>query len=156
MKIDQLQYFLETANLEHIGKASKVLAISPSAISHSISSLERELGRDLFEKRGKRIYLTPHGKLLKERASELLMQVESIKEEVTDDKTTKEIVSVGTLKGACLAASNGEEGSTKEEKAARKAKVKAMLKEYDGALVVKDIPEDKRNEVFDRLKAGEF
>ena len=51
MKLDQLTYFLEAARHEHIGKAAKAVAISPSAISHSISALEKELGRPLFKKR---------------------------------------------------------------------------------------------------------
>lgn len=86
MKLDQLTYFLETAKQEHIGKASKILAISPSAISHSISSLEEELGLKLFSKKGKFITLTPHGKLLMERAQELLNQVNAIKDELSSDE----------------------------------------------------------------------
>ncbi len=85
MKLDQLSYFLETARHEHIGKASKILAISPSAISHSLSCLQEELGQALFKKRGKRIFLTSHGELLKKRAFEILTQVEKVKEEVSSD-----------------------------------------------------------------------
>jgi DNA-binding transcriptional LysR family regulator len=82
MKFEQLTYFLETARTEHIGKAAKALHISPSAISHSIAQLEEELGRELFVKKGKRIFLTSHGKLLMERAEKLLREVQEIKEEV--------------------------------------------------------------------------
>ncbi len=85
VKLDQLSYFVETAKQEHIGKASRILAISPSAISHSISSLEEELGQKLFEKKGKSIFLTPHGKCLLERAEELLQLAQSIKEEISSD-----------------------------------------------------------------------
>lgn len=82
MKFEQLTYFLETARTEHIGKAAKAMHISPSAISHSIAQLEEELGRELFVKKGKRIFLTSHGKLLMERAEKLLRDVKTIKEEV--------------------------------------------------------------------------
>jgi LysR family transcriptional activator of glutamate synthase operon len=58
MKIDQLIYFAETAKEEHIGRAAKILGISPSAISHSIASLEGELQLKLFQKKGKNIFLT--------------------------------------------------------------------------------------------------
>lgn len=85
MKIDQLRYFLETARHGHIGKASNVLAISPSAISHSIAALEEELGRELFLKKGKNIVLTSHGKLLMERARKLLQDVDAVKDEVASD-----------------------------------------------------------------------
>src|ERR1700722_3577991 len=86
MKLDQLTYFLETAKQEHIGKASRVLAISPSAISHSISSLEEELGYPLFVKKGKNILLTNQGRLLMERAAEIVQRTQAIKDELTSDK----------------------------------------------------------------------
>lgn len=86
MKLHQLLYFLETAKHEHIGKAAKILAISPSAISHSISALEDELGRQLFQKHGKNILLTNHGKLLFERVSKLWNEFEIIKEEIMSDQ----------------------------------------------------------------------
>ncbi len=86
MKLHQLLYFLETAKQQHIGKAAKVLAISPSAISHGIALLEEELGRPLFEKQGKNIRLTSHGKILAERATRLLLDVEHIREDLTSDE----------------------------------------------------------------------
>lgn len=86
MKLHQLLYFLETGKHEHVGRAAKILAISPSAISHSISSLEEELGRQLFSRHGKNIQLTNHGKLLYERVSKLLNDVEVIKEEIMSDQ----------------------------------------------------------------------
>ncbi len=85
MKLDQLRYFLETARHGHIGKASNILSISPSAISHSIAGLEEELGRELFLKKGKNIVLTSHGKLLMERARKLLQDVDAVKDEVASD-----------------------------------------------------------------------
>lgn len=86
MKFHQLLYFLETAKHEHIGRAAKVLAISPSAISHSIAALESELGRELFNKQGKNIFLTNHGRILYEKVSKLLNEVDSIKEEILSDQ----------------------------------------------------------------------
>ncbi len=82
MKFDQLSYFLEVAKTQHVGKAAKALAISPSAISHSIKKLEEEFGRELFEKKGKQIVLTSHGQLLVERARQLLDQAENLKEDL--------------------------------------------------------------------------
>lgn len=85
MKLEQLTYFLEAAKTEHIGKAAKSLAISPSAISHSIALLEEELGRELFIKKGKRIFLTSHGKILMERTSQLLREVQSIQDDIRSE-----------------------------------------------------------------------
>ena len=86
MKLDQLSYFLEAAKFEHLGRAARALNISAGAISHSISALEEEFGRNLFEKRGKRIHLTEHGKLLVERAKRLLSDADTIRDELTSDK----------------------------------------------------------------------
>lgn len=86
MKLEQLQYFLMAAKFEHFGKAAKAIPISSSAISHTIAQLEEELGRALFVKRGKRVFLTNHGKLLVEKAKELIQHAESIKEEIQSDK----------------------------------------------------------------------
>ncbi len=82
MKLEQLHYFIEAAKAEHIAKAAKTCAISPSAISHSISQLEEELGRELFLKNGKNIQLTTHGRLLKERAVKILADVNLMKDEM--------------------------------------------------------------------------
>ncbi len=86
MKLEQLQYFVMAGKYEHIGKAAKAISISPSAISHSIAALEEELGRDLFEKKGKRIFLTAHGKFLMEKAKGLLQEAEAIREELQSDQ----------------------------------------------------------------------
>ncbi len=82
MKIDQLQYFLAVSRTEHIGKASKILNISPSAISHSIAQLEEELGQPLVEKIGKNITLTTHGKRLAERVEKILAELDNTKQEI--------------------------------------------------------------------------
>lgn len=86
MKLDQLQYFVEAARRQHIGQAARILHISPSAISHSIAALEQEFGKALFEKQGRQIKLTHHGKLLLERAEFLLGEVVRIQEEIASDQ----------------------------------------------------------------------
>lgn len=89
MKIDQLIYFTETARLEHIGRASKVLGISTSAISHSIASLEGELGYKLFERKGKNIILTEQGRNLLNRSQDLIYQFQNLKQSLLEENTEK-------------------------------------------------------------------
>jgi DNA-binding transcriptional LysR family regulator len=79
LKIDHLIYFLETARHEHIGKASKAVAISPSAISHAITNLEAEFGVKLFVNKGKNIFLSEQGKEFKLQAEKLVREYESLK-----------------------------------------------------------------------------
>jgi DNA-binding transcriptional LysR family regulator len=83
MKLDQLSYFVEAARREHLGKAAKALAVSPSAISHSIAALEEEFGQALFAREGKRVVLTSHGRLLAQSAAQVLDQVARLKDEMT-------------------------------------------------------------------------
>jgi len=85
MKIDQLQYFVETAKRQHIGQAARFLNISPSAISHSITALEEEFGHKFFEKQGRQIKLTHHGKRLLHRAEFLLAEIGRIQLEVANE-----------------------------------------------------------------------
>lgn len=86
MKLEQLQYFVETARREHIGQAASLLYISPSAISHSIAALEEEFGKQLFIKQGRQIKLTTHGKMLFERAEFLLAEVDRIRQDLLSDQ----------------------------------------------------------------------
>jgi DNA-binding transcriptional LysR family regulator len=86
MKLDQLQYFVETARRQHIGQAARFLNISPSAISHSITALEEEFGKRLFEKQGRQIKLTAHGKLFLDRAEFLLSEANRMRDELSSDE----------------------------------------------------------------------
>jgi DNA-binding transcriptional LysR family regulator len=85
MKIDQLQYFVETAKRQHIGQAARFLNISPSAISHSISALEEEFGHKFFERQGRQIKLTHHGKRLLHHAEFLLAEITRMHLEVSSE-----------------------------------------------------------------------
>src|SRR5262245_25276341 len=85
MTLDQLRYFCATAHYEHVGKAARAIAISPSALSHASSSLEAELGHRLFVRQGKRIFLSAHGRELQARASSLLASAEELREALASD-----------------------------------------------------------------------
>ena len=63
MEIKQLKYFVEVARREHISEATLELNIAQSAISRQITLLEQELQVTLFNRQGRNIHLTSHGKL---------------------------------------------------------------------------------------------
>lgn len=79
MTLDQLRYFYEAARFQHVGKASKFVHISPSAISAAIASLESELECRLFDRVGKSIVLTDTGARLKDEAEKLFEQIAAVK-----------------------------------------------------------------------------
>ena len=88
ISLDKLKYFLEVARLEHVGLASKSLGISASAISTAISSLEAELGCELFERSHQRIHLNERGEALREEVKPILMQLENLGEKISGNEST--------------------------------------------------------------------
>ena len=63
MNLSHLHYFRELARVQHYTKAAHNLFISQPTLSHSIASLEEELGVKLFTKEGRTIKLTDEGAL---------------------------------------------------------------------------------------------
>lgn len=76
MNLNQLYYFKMVAKLEHFRNAAKELHISQPSLSHSISSLEDELGAKLFEKQGRCVKLTKYGKIFLKYVEESLTALE--------------------------------------------------------------------------------
>ena len=64
MEIRNLNTFLHVAALENVTKAGTELGYSQSAVSVQIRQLEQELGRPLFDRIGKNVYLTDFGRAL--------------------------------------------------------------------------------------------
>jgi len=66
MKLDirHWQMLKALSEVGHVAQAAEILGISQSALSHRIAEAERRLGGKLFEKEGRRLKLTPAGKLL--------------------------------------------------------------------------------------------
>ncbi|MEE1312807.1 MAG: LysR family transcriptional regulator [Lachnospiraceae bacterium] len=63
MNLYHLRYFVTLAHWEHYTKAAAELSITQPSLSHAISSLEQELGVNLFEKEGRNVVLTKYGRL---------------------------------------------------------------------------------------------
>lgn len=63
MKIEKLYYFESAARQKSFTKAANECLVAQPAISHSIKSLEAELGFDVFIRDKKNISLTPQGEM---------------------------------------------------------------------------------------------
>lgn len=63
MNLKQLQYFLKLCETEHYRKAAESLYITEPSLNRSIRELEKELGIQLFDKRGRNVYLNKYGHL---------------------------------------------------------------------------------------------
>ena len=76
LEIKQLKYFVEVARREHLSEAALELNIAQSAISRQITLLEQELQVTLFNRQGRNIHLTSHGKALLTQATQILEQLD--------------------------------------------------------------------------------
>lgn len=72
MEIKQLEYFVAASECGSFNKAAQCLYTSQPNVSKVVSGPEKELGRELFERKSKRIQLTPYGETIKVYAQNVL------------------------------------------------------------------------------------
>ncbi|MDO5570434.1 MAG: LysR substrate-binding domain-containing protein [Bacteroidales bacterium] len=89
MELRQLRYFAEAAESLNFTDASKALFISQSTLSQQIKQLENELGVSLFDRIGKRVYLTEVGVEFLAHAKKTLQAAESGKQKIMDLQNLK-------------------------------------------------------------------
>ena len=85
MDLRLLEYFLAVAEEENVTRASENLHISQPSLSRQIAQLEVELGVQLFERTNKSVKLTPEGRILKGRATEILALTEKTRLELQNE-----------------------------------------------------------------------
>lgn len=77
MNLSQLYYFQHLAEVQHYTRAAEDLYITQPALSHTIASLEDELGCSLFQKNGRNMRLTEDGALFKRFVDEGLNAIDN-------------------------------------------------------------------------------
>lgn len=75
MTLEQLRVFLAVAKHLHFTNAAEELYITQPAVSAAIHILESDYGVKLFHRMGRRIEITPAGKMLQVEAKKILDQV---------------------------------------------------------------------------------
>jgi DNA-binding transcriptional LysR family regulator len=98
MQIDSFKVFCDLAETESFTKAAQINAVTQSAVSQQISSLERQLDCLLIERSKKRFRLTREGELLYEYAKQIIQSYESLLSRLQE---IKDIVS-GTIRVATI------------------------------------------------------
>ncbi|GKX67260.1 LysR family transcriptional regulator [Inconstantimicrobium mannanitabidum] len=86
MDIKQLKYFLTIADEEQITSAAKKLHISQPPLSYQLKNLEEELGVKLLERGSRKIHLTPAGRILRNRAEQIIQLTDATSREIMDLK----------------------------------------------------------------------
>src|SRR5271165_1474963 len=85
MEIEQLRHFVRVAEAENFTRAAEMVGLSQPALSRSIARLEERLGQPLFERQTRKVVLTDAGRLLLDRARNILTMVDDAKTEISDD-----------------------------------------------------------------------
>lgn len=75
MDLQRLRTFQVLSETLHFRRAAERLGITQSAVSQQIAALEKELGAALFERIGRRVYLTAPGQVLAREAVKVLSTV---------------------------------------------------------------------------------
>ncbi|HYS80628.1 MAG TPA: LysR family transcriptional regulator [Anaeromyxobacteraceae bacterium] len=82
MDVHRLRTFQALSETLHFRHAAERLGITQSAVSQQIASLEKDLGATLFERIGRRVYLTPAGEVLAREAVKVLSTLSRAREAV--------------------------------------------------------------------------
>jgi DNA-binding transcriptional LysR family regulator len=82
VNLDRLRTFRAVAETLHVRRTAARLHLSQSAVSQQVSALEDELGVPLLERIGRRVFLTPAGRILADEAGKVLAAVDRAVEAV--------------------------------------------------------------------------
>lgn len=83
MELSQLRYFCAVAETEHVTRTAERLHIAQPALTQSLRRLERELGVQLLEARGRGIALTRCGRFLYQQLRPVLQTLDRLPRELT-------------------------------------------------------------------------
>ncbi len=98
MQIESLKVFCDLAETESFTKAAQVNAITQSAVSQQISSLEKQFKTLLIERSKKKFRLTREGQLLYQHSKQIVQTYDTLHSELQE---IKDIVS-GTIRIATI------------------------------------------------------
>jgi DNA-binding transcriptional LysR family regulator len=84
MNFYQLVYFRKVAETKSVSRAAEELFITQPAVSKQVRALEEELGEKLFDRIGKKVFLTKTGQVLWVHADKILRLLEEAKTAVRD------------------------------------------------------------------------
>lgn len=91
MTLRNLQVFVKVAECGKMSAAAKQLYVSQSSVSQAISDIEREYNIVLFDRIGKRLYITPLGEQLLEYARKAISYQDSINDWLKRNSNLKSI-----------------------------------------------------------------
>ena len=90
LDVRRLRMLREVSLQGTIRAAAASLSFTPSAVSQQLSALERDLGIELLERRGRSVQLTPAARALVDRTEQILVQLAAAEDEAKSIATATE------------------------------------------------------------------
>ncbi|WP_107654900.1 LysR family transcriptional regulator [Nocardia suismassiliense] len=84
MLSEDLEWFITLAELERVGAAAERLHLAQPTLSRMLGRLERRLGVELFDRRGKRIILNEFGRIYYEQARRAQSELDTAAKSIAD------------------------------------------------------------------------
>ncbi|MDW6001836.1 LysR family transcriptional regulator [Vibrio mangrovi] len=82
----EIEFFVMVASSSSLAAAARKLNVTPPSVSQRLQYLERKLDVKLVERSPRRIALTAEGEVLAEKGKQLILELESIQEQVLHRK----------------------------------------------------------------------
>ncbi|SDZ12024.1 MULTISPECIES: LysR family transcriptional regulator [Bacillus] len=101
MEIKQLITFKTAAENLNFTQTAKILNFAQSSVTAQIKALEAELGATLFERLGKRLFLTEAGRKFQLYANKIIALSYEAKMVVQDEETTSGTLVIGAQESQC-------------------------------------------------------
>ena len=102
ISLKQLMVFTTTARLNGITKAAKELCLTQSAASQSLKELENIIGRQLFNRVGRNLYINEHGTAILSKAHLMLEMQQEIQDPQCSVLNGELIISASVTIGSYL------------------------------------------------------
>ena len=101
MELRNMRTFLRVAELQSFTRAAEELGYSQSTVTVQIKQLEQELDTLLFERIGKNVRLTEHGRTFWNHAREILYAVDQLRSSMGENDMVRGSLRVGTVNSLC-------------------------------------------------------
>lgn len=102
MQINHLKTFAVAAETLNFTKTAQLLDYAQSSVTAQIKALEKEYGVDLFQRLGKRIYLTEAGIKMRSYAKRILALHEEMQQEFEEEQEEKGTILIGACESQCI------------------------------------------------------
>lgn len=103
MELNQIRYFLEVAESQHITKSAEKLHIAQPSLTQAIHRFEESVGVPLFVSKGRNIMLNEYGKYLQKKLIPIIDELDKIPEQLqTMAKLSNETIHLNVLAASTL------------------------------------------------------